>query len=107
MVRKYYLEIGELEQNELDMSLFEYGMEEYVWWENQNQCLVTDNPKVVTDFLELKKKKKNQFNSYLKKFNLIEISADGKSTVSKTFHGRTTARYYCFKLAEVIAFLED
>ena len=24
-------------------------MEEYVWWENQNQCLVTDNPKVVTD----------------------------------------------------------
>ena len=49
MVRKYYLEIGELEQNELDMSLFEYGMEEYVWWENQNQCLVTDNPKVLTD----------------------------------------------------------
>lgn len=64
-------------------------------------------PKVVTDFLELKKVNKNQFNSYLKKFNLIEISADGKSTVSKTFHGRTTARYYCFKLAEVIAFLED
>lgn len=63
--------------------------------------------KVVADFLELKGVDKNQFNRYLKNNGLIEIGRDGKSTIPKTVNGLSAMRYYCFKVPEVLAFLNE
>lgn len=49
MIRKYYFEIDKQKQDELDSDMFEYGLDDYVWWEEKNQCLVTDNVKVLHD----------------------------------------------------------
>ena len=49
MVRKYHFEIDKQKQDELDSDMFEYGLDDYVWWEEKNQCLVTDNVKVLHD----------------------------------------------------------
>lgn len=49
MLRRYHFEIDQDKQDELDSDMFEYGIDDYVWWEDKNQCLATDNPKVLHD----------------------------------------------------------
>ena len=53
MIRRYRFQIDEDKQNELDADMFEYAIDDYVWWEEKNQCLATDNTKVLHDLEEL------------------------------------------------------
>lgn len=53
MMRRYHFDIDITQQDELDAEMFEYGIDDYIWWEDKNQCLATDNLKVINDLEQM------------------------------------------------------
>lgn len=49
MIRRYKLDIDKAMQDQLDSEMFELAIDDYIWWEDGNQSIVTDNNKVVED----------------------------------------------------------
>lgn len=49
MTKKYRFTIDDSKLIELEDAIFDSKMDDYVWWEDKNTCVATDNPKVVND----------------------------------------------------------
>lgn len=52
-VIKFYLQISQAQMDELDSQFYEFGIDDEIWWENQNTTIVTENPLVVKDIEKL------------------------------------------------------
>ena len=46
---QYDFDMDESTQSLLDGALYEYGLDVYIWWENQEKSLLTDHMPIVTD----------------------------------------------------------
>lgn len=52
MFIKYFLNLDETQMDDLDHEMYEFGIDDEIWWEDQNRTIVTENPTVIRD-LEL------------------------------------------------------
>lgn len=53
MCIKYFLELTGTQMDELDHEMYEFGIDDEIWWEDQNTTIVTENPMVVKDVEQL------------------------------------------------------
>ena len=49
MLIKYQLQETQDIYDKLDDNLYQYGVDEYIWWEDHNTRIVTDDPDVAKD----------------------------------------------------------
>lgn len=49
MVVKYRLLASREQLTQLDDNLYQYGVDEYIWWEDHDQVVVTDREDVLSD----------------------------------------------------------
>lgn len=53
MTRKYNIEADDSQIEELDSSFYEYGIDEHVWFEDNNSVIITENPRVIGDLEQI------------------------------------------------------
>ena len=50
---QYDFDLDETTQTALDGALYEYGLDVYIWWENQEKRLLTEHAPIVADLEKL------------------------------------------------------
>lgn len=55
MTTKFYLELTDEQRDSLDSQIYEYGMDDEFWWEDQDSTIVTENSAFASDMEQMLK----------------------------------------------------